>query len=113
MVEHNRRDGELCILEEGYYLRALDEVAVGVLCLVVVEIQLRLLIAVVMVLRVGGLPETEHADLVAHSHRDHDGLHPGRVVEHGRVVRAVPVLGRAAGLGDEPAKGVVLEDART
>lgn len=113
MVKHDGRDGELCIPEEGYYLRALGEVAVeGVLRLVVMEVQLRLLIAVVMVLGVGVLPEPEDADLVAHSHRDHDGLHPGRVVEHGRVPRAAPVLCRAAGLGDEPADGVVLDDAR-
>jgi hypothetical protein len=28
VVEQNGRDGELCILEEGYYLQALSEVAV-------------------------------------------------------------------------------------
>jgi len=65
-----------------------------------------------MVLGVGRLAEAEHADFVTHSHRDHDGLHPGRVMEHGGVVCAVPLLGRAAGLDDESAEGVVLDDAR-
>lgn len=76
------------------------------------EVQLRLLVAVVMVLRVGRLPEPEHAHPVAHSHGDHDGLHPRRVVEHGRVARAAPLLGRAPRLGDEAAERVVLDDAR-
>lgn len=113
MVEHDGRDGDTGVVEEGDYLRPVGEVAVeGVLRLVVVEVQLRLLVAVVMVLRVGRLPEPEHAHPVAHSHGDHDGLHPRRVVEHGRVARAAPLLGRAPRLGDEAAERVVLDDAR-
>ena len=113
MVEHDGRDGQASVLEEGDYLRALGEVAVeGVLRLVVVEVELVLLVAVVMVLGVCHLPEAEHAHPVAHPHRDHDGLHPGRVVEQRRVVRAVPVLDGAARLGDEAAERVVLDDAR-
>jgi len=112
MVEDDGRDGESSILEEGDYLRVLGEVVIeGVLRLVVMEIQLRLLVAMVMVLCIGGFPEAEHADSITNSHRDHDGLHPGRVVEHGGVVCAVPVLGRAASLRDESAEGVVLDDA--
>jgi len=83
MVEDNGRD---IALEEGDYLRVLGEVVIeGVLRLVVMEIQLRLLVAMVMVLCIGGFPEAEHADSVTNSHRDHDGLHPGRVVEHSGV----------------------------
>jgi len=109
MVEDNGRD---IALEEGDYLRVLGEVVIeGVLRLVVMEIQLRLLVAMVMVLCIGGFPEAEHADSVTNSHRDHDGLHPGRVVEHSGVVCAVPVLSRAASLRDESAEGVVLDDA--
>jgi hypothetical protein len=62
---------------------------------------------------IDGLPEPEHADLVAHSHRYHDTLHLGRVVEYSRVVHAVPIIDRAAVLGDEPAEGVVFDDAHT
>lgn len=113
MEEHDGRDLEFGVLEEGDYLRSLGEVAVeGVLRLVVVEVKLVLLVAVVVMLRVGRLPEPEHAHSVAHSHRDHDGLHAGRVVEQGRIVHAVPLLGRAARLGDEAAERVVLDDAR-
>jgi hypothetical protein len=67
---------------------------------------------VVVVLGVGGLPEAEDADPVADSDGDHDGLHPGGVVEERGVVRGVPVLGGAARLGDEAAERVVLDDAR-
>lgn len=112
IIEHNGRNLKSRVTEEWYYLRPLDQIAVdGVLGLVIVEVELHLLVCVVVVLGIQRLPEAEDTDPIADPDSKHHGLEARGVVEHERVVRSRPLLGRPAGLADEAAQGVVLDDA--
>lgn len=112
MIKNHWRDLKSRIIKERYYLRPLDQIPVkSILSLIIMQVQLRLLVGMVMVLRLGRLPESKNTNSIANPQRKHNSLHPRRVMERLLIMSFPPLLQRLPGRLNEPLQGIKLDNS--